>query len=366
MKKKSGHTFMEKFLRGCFYFGVLVVIFFISFKVTGIYLEKTSKDADDTIRMERKGRMDSVSFNLLFSLNQTDHTIEHVVLEVLNTKTDCLMYTTIPLNTKLAMSTELYQKMVAKNGDIPQIMTFKSMKEYVKPANYYDFGTELIEDALGVEISYYTIVPSHIFDDIFAKDKDNVLVLSKKVKNTVSHYDESKIISYAEDFYDNTKSNLSKKNKLTYTPALSKVVWDDIIFGKIQGEKDASGYIVDTEKTSQLFDAMKNNYVAEEMKGLVGKAEKVSLEKNIMVYNGSGINGLAGNIKEKLEAEGYQVKGIGNYTSSDVAETVIQVNKEGLGRDLIQYFKTATVELKEDMPYGVDIEIILGKSESAS
>lgn len=357
---------MKKFLKNCFFFGVLVLIFFVSYKATGFYLEKTNGKADGGIVMERKGRLDSVSFNMVYSLNETDHTLEHVVLEVLNTKTDCLMYITVPMNGKLAMSTELYQKMVAKNGDVPQIMSFETVKDFVKPANYYDFGTELAEDALNLEISYYTIVPSHIFDGIFTEQEDGSLVLNEKVKNTVTHYDESKIISYVEDFYDNTKSNLSRKDKLTYTPALSEVVWEDIIFGMIPGEGDAAGYTIDTDKASQLFDAMKNNYVAEEVKGILGKAQKVSLEKNIMIYNGSGINGLASSVQAKLEADGYQVNGIGNYSSSDVAETVIQVREDGLGRDLAAYFNTATVEVKEDMPYGVDIEIILGKSESAS
>lgn len=365
MKKKSTRTFFRSFIRTLVSIASLIMIFFISFKVTTLYLEKTNKQDEENIVMEREGKLESVSLNLIFSLNESDKKLEHVVLETFNTKTDCLMYTTIPMNAKLAMSHELYEKMVDEYGDIPQILTFNSLKDYVKPANYYDFGAELLEDELNQQISYYTIVPSDIFNDIFTKDEDH-LVLSDSVKKKTAHYDEQAIITYLTEFYNNTKCNLSLKQRLTYTPALSKVVWEDVIFNVIPGEGDSVGYEIDTEKTDALWKAMKENYVAEEVKALAGAAEKISLDKNISIYNGSGINGLAGSIQKKLEAEGYTVKGIANYTSSDVQETIIQVREDGMGSDLLGSFHKASIQVKEDLPYGTDIQIILGKSESLS
>lgn len=366
MKKKSGQIFIRGLIKSFFSVCALVLIFFVSYKLTGVYLEKNgNKDSSDKISMQREGRIDSVAFNLIFSLNETSKELEHVVLETLNTKTDCLVYTTIPMNTRLAMSHELYQEFCENNSDVPQILSFNAFKDYVKPSEYYDFGANLVDDALGIDISYYTIVPSDVFDDIFVGKKDH-LELSEKVKKTVSDFDENGIISYLKDFYKSTKSNLSLEQRLTYTPALSKVIWEDVIFHVIPGQSGSMGYVIDTEKSTAIWDAMKNNYVAEEIKGLVGLAEKVSLDKNIIIYNGSGINGLASSVQGKLEAEGYTISQIGNYTSSDVQNTIIQVKEEGLGNDLIPYFKTATVEINESMPAGVDIQIVLGKSESAS
>lgn len=365
MKKKSTRTFFRSFIRTLVSVCSLIAIFFVSFQVTTMYLTKTSKQDAETIVMEREGKVESISLNLIFSMNETTKELEHVVLETFNTKTECLMYTTIPMNAKLAMSQEMYQQMIDKYGDVPQIMTFNALKDYVKPGYYFELGTSLAEDALNQQVSYYTIVPSDIFDDIFTED-DNKLVLSDNVKKTVAGYDEQAIITYLTDFYRSTKCNLSLEKRLTYTPALSKVVWDDVIFNVIPGEGDNVGYSIDEEKTETLWNAIRENYVAEEVKALAGLAEKVSLEKNIMIFNGSGINGLASSVQKKLEAEGYTVKGIGNYTSSDIQETLIQVKEDGIGNDLLGYFHTASVEIKEDMPYGTDIQIILGKSESLS
>ena len=314
--------------------------------------------------MERKGKVQSVSFQLLFSLNEMNKELEHVVLETFNTKTDCLVYTTIPMNAKLAMSNELYKKICEEKGDVPQILSFDTFKEYLNPGQYYDIGAALIEDALGISVSYYTIVPSSVFDEVFAEE-ENKLVFSQQMADTVKKYeDEEEIITCVREFYKKTKSNLSLEQKLTYTPALSKVVWEDIIFNLIPGSEEQEGFTVDIEQARAIWDAMEKNYVAEEIKGLIGLAEKVSLDKNIKIFNGSGINGLASNIQKKLEAEGYTITEIGNYSSTDVQNTMIQVKKEGLGNDLIAYFKNATVDKVEDLPNGADIQIVLGKSES--
>ncbi len=364
MKKKSGKIFLRGVARTFVSTCVLLLIFMASYKLTGLYLEKHgSKDSRNKIKMEREGRVDSVSFHLIFSLNEASKELEHVVLETFNTKTDCLMYTTIPMDTKLAMSHELYDKVRNERGDMPQIISFDAFKEYVKSSDYYDFGASLIEDALDVSISYYTIVPSEIFNDIFMEE-DNKLVFVPGMKEKISQYEEEDIASDIKKMYKKTKSNLTLSQKMTYTPALSKVEWEDIIFNLIPGNEEQTGYAVDKEKLDAIWEAMKNNYVAEEVKGLIGLAEKVSLGKNIIIYNGSGINGLAGNVKNKLEAEGYTITQIGNYTSTDVQNSIIQVKEEGLGNDLIGFLKHATVEKNESLPTDVDIQIVLGKSES--
>ncbi|SET63700.1 LytR C-terminal domain-containing protein [[Clostridium] polysaccharolyticum] len=366
MKKKSGKIFLRDLAKAFFSVFALTAIFLASYKVTGLYLEKNGGHAAGRkIHMEREGKLDSISFQLLFSLNEANKELEHVVLEVFNTKTDCLMYMTIPMNAKLSMSQRLYMELFKKNKDIPQIISFDSIKEYVNPAGYYDFGAALIDDALGLDISYYTIVPSEVFDDVFV-EQDGYLTLTDDVLGTVKNYNEQEIDSYMRNFCRNVKSNLSLEKRLTYTPALSKVVWEDVIYNLIPGESDSDSYSIDKEKADAIWKAMEDNYAAEEIKGLLGQAQKVSLDKNIMIYNGSGINGLAGNVQKKLESEGYTINGIGNYTSSDVQETIIQVTQEGLGKDLIAYFKKAVIEKVENMPNGVDIQIVLGKSESAS
>ena len=78
--------------------------------------------------------------------------------------------------------------------------------------------------------------------------------------------------------------------------------------------------------------------------------------------NSTGINGLASSFQEKLVEQGMNVISIGNYSDSMLEQTKIIVKEEGIGEDLLQYFKDATIEVGE-LSNDVDIRIILGTSD---
>lgn len=367
MKKRKGSTFLREFIKTFSYLCAFAVVFLISYKCTGYYLKSHKGNSSNSkkIEMEHKGSVDPVAFNLIFSLNETSKELEHVVLETLNTRNNTLMYATIPMDTGLAMSTELYQQECAKTMNIPQIIKFNKLQDYMNANQYYDFSVTLFEDVFHQKISYCTVIPSDMFDGIFKK-KDDCLVLKDSIKKAVAGYQEPDIVTYVKDFYENVYSNLTMDERLTYTPALSKISWKDIIYTRIPGEEDSSGFEIDIQAAEELLNAVAENCSSDELKGVIGNVEPVSLGRNIRVLNGSGINGLASQVKSQLESNGYTVIGIGNYSSSDVADSMIQVREEGLGNDLISYLHGANVEIIEDMPEGVDIQIVLGKSESVS
>lgn len=368
MKKRTGRIFLRGMLKSCLYLGIFIAVFFISYKVTGKYLERKGTGKSSSmgldITMNTKGRLNVIAYNLIFNVDKSSKELQNVVLEILNTNTDCLSYMTIPMNAKFTMSSELYKTVCEKNTGVPQIVSFGSFHNYIAASQYYDFGTMLLEDTLDVDISYYTVVTSDIFEDIFNQE-ENILVLSDSVKNAAKDYTEQNIITYLTDFYKCTACNLSLEDRLTYTPTLSRVDLDNVIYSVLPGEADSSEYSVDLQKTADIFNAMNGDASVDEIMGIAGSVEQVSLDKDIEVLNGSGITGLAKKVQEKLQADGYVVAGIANYSSSDVPETIIQVKEDGLGRDLISYFRSATIELVEDLPESVDIQIILGKSESA-
>lgn len=367
MKKKQGKIFIRGFMRSFLYLSTFLIVFLISYKITGIYLEqKNTEDLkSSSINMQLAGSVDPVAFNLIYDVEESSEELQHVILEILNTNTNDLVYMTIPVNTKLTMSSELYKSICEKNANVPQILSFSNFSKYINPKNYYDFGTTLIEDALDIDISYYTIITSDMFTDIFT-ETDGYVMLSDSITDVVSKYSEPNIVTYLTDFYNCTKCNLSLKDRLMYTAALSKVKLDGIMYAVLPGETDGYDYIADLSKISEIVYAVQQNYVSDEIESLLGAVEQVSLGKNITVLNGSGITGLASKVQEQLKAEGYTVTSIANYSSSDVSNTIIRVNEDGLGADLVSYFHSASIEMVQDMPYGVDIQIILGKSESLS
>lgn len=82
---------------------------------------------------------------------------------------------------------------------------------------------------------------------------------------------------------------------------------------------------------------------------------------SIEILNASGINGAASSAKATLEAEGYSVANIGNYTKEQLNATKI------LGKDLAKakqfkaYYPNAQIQLDETL--GCDIQILLGVTQ---
>ena len=88
-----------------------------------------------------------------------------------------------------------------------------------------------------------------------------------------------------------------------------------------------------------------------------------SMDKTISLYNGAYINGLAGKWNRRLQAAGYDIEKVDNYEEETLDNGKIIVKEEGWGKDLQkEYFPNATIEVGTPEE-GMDIQIILGKSE---
>lgn len=88
-----------------------------------------------------------------------------------------------------------------------------------------------------------------------------------------------------------------------------------------------------------------------------------SMDKTISIYNGAYINGLAGKWNRRLQAAGYDIEKVDNYEEATLDNGKIIVKEEGWGEDLQkEYFPNATIEVGTPEA-GMDIQIILGKSE---
>ena len=85
--------------------------------------------------------------------------------------------------------------------------------------------------------------------------------------------------------------------------------------------------------------------------------------RSIQVTNGSGINGLAAAYQQKLEADGYQVAGVGNYVGGIQTTTTIFARKKKWAKALSGYFKNPVIQQGDNLTNGVDIEIVLGTED---
>lgn len=95
-----------------------------------------------------------------------------------------------------------------------------------------------------------------------------------------------------------------------------------------------------------------------------------STDKKILVLNSTGVAGLAKSWMNKLSGEGFTNIATGNYSLAKETNTQIYVSKEGMGKDLAEYFSDATITVDsldsgiDVSTDGVDIFIVIGGSDT--
>lgn len=380
MKKKSvGQIFIRVFLQSFFIMIILIGVGVASYKLTTYYYKITEKevsaeDKDAVKDIVDDVKIDRVSKNLIYHIDSKTGEIKHLILEIFSMDTYNLDYITIPVNTEFAMSNELYQRIYANHSDVPQIVKISNMSEYFSKDTKYSYGALLIEDLLGVDISYYTVLEDTVYNQVFTEDSLSQMDIEKEAERkqifTDDFYDEIEqltdealIIDYLESFYKKIESNLTIKNKLKYAASYVFVNKDYIHFYIIPGTAKESNFTVSIEEAKSLLQEIEKREAyttSQEDDDLLSGTD--SIGKNIRILNGSGITGLAATYRDMLQEVGYTITGIANYSSSNETNTRILVKEEGDGKDLLKYFKNAVIEVEESLQ-AADIEIILGKED---
>ncbi|MDF2821857.1 MAG: uncharacterized protein K0R15_2305 [Clostridiales bacterium] len=153
-------------------------------------------------------------------------------------------------------------------------------------------------------------------------------------------------------------TNMSLTDALLYAGDLVELKSESFNMQVIPGSPKtidrASYFIIDQEATNQLFTDILG-IVEEE-----GTAKDISSKGlKIEILNGTDINGLASEYKEKLEDDELTITQIGNYGESNNEKTRIIVSKKGMGNDLKKYFNEPEIVV-EELPDNIDIRIIIG------
>ena len=88
-----------------------------------------------------------------------------------------------------------------------------------------------------------------------------------------------------------------------------------------------------------------------------------SVGYSIEVLNSTDVAGVAAGWQETLNGAGFTVSSIGNYETETLVSTKIIVTQEGMGQDLVGYFKDASIEVGT-ISSGADIQIIVGTDDA--
>ncbi len=373
------------------------------------YYYKTHADAlldnaDTLSDIIEEATVDDISKNLIYVWDKDKEKLPYYVLEIFNTKTGQMNYVTIPGQTQITVSVDLYQRLSTVEPEVPQIIKLSKLHDYFDGDETYEYGVILLEDYFKIDISYYTVVERNIFKQCFQTPKKKVSY-KRKVENPVTptpgidgtvpdnttekvtsvirvaqlrsefleeaaRYaaSEKEFSEFLQERYKQVRSNLDIVGKVKYVKSYLALSADSIFYDCIPGEKVGKNYEPALAKCKKLFASLDTD-AADATKAPVTEIEEdkptpapSSAGRNIVILNATGISGLAAQYQQKFQADGFTILQIGNYTEGTLESTKITVREDGMGQDLAAYFKNAIIETGV-LPQGVDIQIAIGRED---
>jgi anionic cell wall polymer biosynthesis LytR-Cps2A-Psr (LCP) family protein len=283
LKKSFGKMFIKGFLKSFFIVVILLGVGVLGYKATIHFWQAPQEEAilayqNETIP-ERitKASMDSVSRNLIYCYDEETNEITKIVLEIFHSENKQLTYLTIPMRTQLNISDSLYRKLTVVNPETPQILQLTAMNNYLEGEAIFEYGVLIIEDLLGIKISYYTAMAQSIYETIFestyikeANDKDDtsfndgyatlpVETFAKQYKKTIKAFKDSEDIKeYIEKLYPDLKTNLPLSSKLKYLDGFSEIQSEHVSFELIKGNNKNSAFYLDVGPAAKQLNDLIN------------------------------------------------------------------------------------------------------------
>lgn len=171
MKKKVFKVFLKGFLQAIFVIVCMILCGVGGYFGSRFYFVKKNeaekeKQAEDIID---DAQMDTISKNMIFVWDEDKGRITSCVLEVLDSEQNKLDYITIPTSGQVTISSEMYQKILQINKEIPQMFKLSKLCSYFEEGDdrAYGYGVLILEDYFNIDISYYTVVNAQDFDAVF-------------------------------------------------------------------------------------------------------------------------------------------------------------------------------------------------------
>lgn len=407
VRNKILHIFFMGLLRSFLIVFSIVAVAVGSYVATRYYYAKHSEELladEDTLKdIIEDAKVEDISKNLIYVYDTEKSMIRYCVVEIFNTKKNTMDYVTIPAKSKITISADLYQRLSTVVPEVPQTLKIARMNQYFEEGEGYDYGVLLLEDYFGIDISYYTVVEWDKFKECFNVPlrkisytrKVNVVATAtpditgvvpdtskQKISSTVrvaelkpefitqvsAYSTETELTEFLQEQYKSIESNLDIVGKIKYIQKYLALTPENIRYDCIPGEEVENSYEPDRKKCKKLFKSLDTS-VAEATKAPVSEISEdtapeieMSTGKGIVVLNGTGAPGLAGQYQDLLTADGYTVIAVGNSTDGIHEYTQIQVNREGVGQDLLSYFNNASIEVMQ-LPQGTDIQIVVGTAD---
>ena len=201
---------------------------------TGQYAASASDDSKAVV----KATTDSVAVNAIFVVDGDDGVVKHQLLEIFHSKTGKLDFVSIPVDSYCGMSKELFATITKTNPNVPQIMSWKDLPRYFNQVTAYQYGCLMLEESMGIHISFYTLMSETTFEKYFEEIETSSFnstnttkgyTLNEKTCNKIKKLNSSlQMERELASYYTEIQSNLSLTRRNTYLPAYQKADYDNI------------------------------------------------------------------------------------------------------------------------------------------
>ena len=378
-------------------------------------------NATDTTKVDNKNMENTLVF---VHDDNTDR--DYTALRMYDKETQALDILLMPCDAQVSISKSMLREL---RETMPDAATTIRMDEVARAfgEKKYEAFVKIIEDIGGISISGYDVmsqqnfkkllnivdgVDYHFDNAISYRDTDNVLQTidagdieldSEKAYALCTYMDgtddeESRrlerastyLTSYMEKLlsdgnsasvakkYDNLVTREKKEDVTSTEDILKSLATDAVTIRIMQGSETKGVFSLDSQKVKLQISALAKQ--AEAYKSQGGSSSKSTLgstssesgntesskECSIEIYNAAYVSGLAKQWESYLEGEGYRISLVDSYQEEGpISQTRINVTKEGMGEDLLQYFPDAEVNVVDSISTGGDIQIFVGTDSTS-
>lgn len=356
----------------------------------------------------------------VFGVDEDGYRTDVIFVVNYNSETKKTRIISVPRDTKVEWTSEMRAKMEELKGYSISVSKINEMTSYVGIDHVTEFTIPQIEDILDVPIDNYVIITLSAFREI-VDAVGGVEVDVPALDGNGLHYDDNSqdlhihlspgvqtldgeeaegLVRFRKGYAEGDVGRIKTQqlfleglfNKITspqiitkvpaiistvlktvttdiklseiseYTPYLKSLGESNLKCDIIPGEssyQNSKSYFIPDEAAMPAFiqEMLYGNDTNEESTEVI-----IDQTVSIEVLNSTDVNGLAGKAKETLEASGYQVASIGNYTADVLPQTAIYVKDKTLGAQFLAYYSNATIIESEQIPY--DVQIVLGNDSA--
>lgn len=164
------------------------------------------------------------------------------------TRLDCLEgeleFYIVPLDTRLQLSTLLYQELVTKNTQLAQVNTLQSLYHCFTPEDAAGCTVKALDEAVGVKTDYVTVMPERCCELILKDDAASYAYDAFLRENLQAQVMEAgSMKAYLTGIWEQCKCSASVESKLYYLETYEGLTNLSVSCRTVAGEQHNNGYV---------------------------------------------------------------------------------------------------------------------------